>query len=93
MKKKTSIEKRRRVRLESNLASPSQSTNVVGLFFENLADGVTVKQLAHKIRIPEKTVYDWIYRDTMPNNCILRINGRVRLNGKAVEAWLVSQQR
>ena len=60
--------------------------------FENLADGVTVKELALKMRIPVKTVYDWIYRKSIPRECILRINGRVRFNSKAVEAWLLGQQ-
>jgi excisionase family DNA binding protein len=44
-----------------------------------------------KMRIPNKTIYDWIYRKKMPAECVMRINGRVRLNSKAVEAWLHGQ--
>ncbi len=61
-------------------------------FFENLAQGISVKQFSHDSRIPAKTIYDWIYKDHLPDDCILRINGRIRLIRRAVEAWLLSQQ-
>lgn len=62
-------------------------------FIENLAQGITVKRLSEELRIPVKTIYDWIYRKILPPECILRINGRVRLDRMAVGTWLLSQQK
>ncbi len=56
------------------------------------ARGVTIKELSALTRTPAKTIYDWIYRDILPPNCIIRWNGRLRLIRSAVEAWMAGQQ-
>jgi len=61
-------------------------------FIDKLAQGISVKEFSRVSKIPAKTVYDWMYRDCLPLDCVLRVNGRIKLVKKAVEDWLLSQQ-
>ena len=60
--------------------------------FEKLAHAIEINELSSMLKIPKKTIYDWIYRKKIPEGCVLKINGKRKFDLKAVEMWLLSQQ-
>ena len=65
------------------------SESISHSLFENLAPLISLKEAAELIQCSKRTLEDWRYKRSVPEEIFLKVKGRVLVHSKKFERWVL----